>query len=173
MTTHNHNKDGFSLIETMIAMFILVFALVSLAQMLALAIAINKNQGRDATKATGFAHDKMEELNSLVFNDTTTNVSTNCCPYTTTVNTGLTALGSIAPAPTVTNYVDYLDQNGVRTTSTSTALAFTRQWQITNITDFPAPTPTRKQITVSVTSNKSIRPGTAPVTVSVTFKARQ
>ena len=42
---HDHNKGGFSLIETMIAMFILVFALISLAQLMALAIVINKNQG--------------------------------------------------------------------------------------------------------------------------------
>ena len=66
---HDHNKHGFSLIETMIAMLILIFALVSMAQLLGLAIVVNKNQGRDAAKATGFAHDKMEELNGLAFDD--------------------------------------------------------------------------------------------------------
>src|SRR6266542_2447089 len=76
-TMHDHNKGGFSLIETMIAMFILVFALISLAQMMALAIVINKNQGRDATKATGFAHDKVEELTGLAFTDQTSNVTVN------------------------------------------------------------------------------------------------
>ena len=69
------DEAGFSLVETLIAMFILVVALLALSQLFSMAIVLNKNGGRDATKTTVFAHDKMEELNSLAFGDTTTNVS--------------------------------------------------------------------------------------------------
>ena len=162
---HDHNKGGFSLIETMIAMFIMVFALISLAQLMALAIVVNKNQGRDATKATGFAHDKMEELTGLAFTDTTTNVSVS--PFSVTASTGLSAGGNLPPTAPVANYSDTLDQFGARTT-TAAQIAFTRQWQITNVNT------TLKQITVAVTSNKSFRSGNGalPVTVSVTLKTQ-
>ena len=162
---HDHNKGGFSLIETMIAMFIMVFALISLAQLMALAIVVNKNQGRDATKATGFAHDKMEELTGLAFTDTTTNVSVS--PFSVTASTGLSAGGNLPPTAPAANYSDTLDQFGARTTIPG-SIAFTRQWQITNVNT------TLKQITVAVTSNKSFRSGNGalPVTVSVTLKTQ-
>ena len=169
---HDHNKGGFSLIETMIAMFIMVFALISLAQLMALAIVVNKNQGRDATKATGFAHDKMEELTGLAFTDATTNVTVNPVNgvYPAT-GTGLVAGGNLPPTAALANYSDTLDQFGARTT-TAAQIAFTRQWQITNL---PVGGPTTyKQITVGVTSNKSFRSGNGalPVTVSTTLKAQ-
>jgi len=162
---HDHNKGGFSLIETMIAMFIMVFALISLAQLMALAIVVNKNQGRDATKATGFAHDKMEELTGLAFTDTTTNVSVS--PFSVTASTGLSAGGNLPPTAPVANYSDTLDQFGARTIVPAN-IAFTRQWQIANVNA------TLKQITVGVTSNKSFRSGNGalPVTVSVTLKTQ-
>ena len=161
---HDHNKGGFSLIETMIAMFIMVFALISLAQLMALAIVVNKNQGRDATKATGFAHDNMEELTGLAFTDTTTNVSVS--PFSVTASTGLSAGGNLPPTAPAANYSDTLDQFGARTTIPG-SIAFTRQWQITNVNAM-------KQIAVAVTSNKSFRSGNGalPVTVSVTLKTQ-
>jgi len=171
---HDHNKGGFSLIETMIAMFILVFALISLAQRMPLAIVVNKNQGGVATKATGFAHDKVEELTGLAFTDGTTNVTVNpnangIYPAT---GRGLLVGGNLPPAaPADANYFDYLDQFGARTT-TAANIAFTRQWQIT---DLPVGGPTSyKQITVGVTSNKSFRSGNGalPVTVSTTLKTQ-
>jgi len=163
-----HNKDGFSLIECMIAMLILVFALVALAQLMALAIVVNKNQGRDGTKATGFAHDKMEELTGLAFVDTTSNVTVNPVNgvYPAT-GKGLLVGGNLPPTAPAANYSDTLDQFGARTT-TAANIAFTRQWQITNVNA------TLKQITVGVTSNKSFRSGNGPlpVTVSMTLKTQ-
>src|SRR5437867_6679083 len=156
------DEAGFSLVETMIAMLILVIALLSLSQLFCLAIALNKNHGRDATKATAFAHDKMEELKGLAFGDTTTNITVDP-PYPAN-GVGLSAGGSIPPAAAATNYVDYLDQNGVRTTAANSA--FSRQWNIT------AESPTLKRISVAVTSSKSFNVGPAPATVSVTYKTQ-
>ena len=167
---HDHNKGGFSLIETMIAMFIMVFALISLAQLMALAIVVNKNQGRDATKATGFAHDKMEELTGLAFTDTLSNLTKDPGANGQYPQTGLgltASVNTLPPAAPAANYSDTLDQFGSRTTIPG-SVAFTRQWQITNVNT------TLKQITVAVTSNKSFRSGNGalPVTVSVTLKTQ-
>ena len=164
-----HNDSGLTLIETMIAMLILMVALVSLAQIFGVAMALNKNHGRDASKTTTFAHDKMEELNNLLFSptamDTTTDLTVNP-PYPAVANHGLTVGGSIAPTAVVANYVDYLDQNGARTTVVADR-AFTRQWQIQTVNA------TLLLFSVSVTSNRSFNIGTAPATVEVTYKARQ
>src|SRR5881296_2190769 len=109
-------EQGLTLIETMIAMLILMIALVSLAQVFGFAMVLNKNHGRDASKTTTFAHDKMEELNNLLFTTTATDTSTNLTlnpPYPAN-GKGLTVGGSIAPAAVSQGYVDYLDQNGAR-----------------------------------------------------------
>jgi len=156
------DEAGFSLVETLIAMFILVVALLALSQLFSMAIVLNKNGGRDATKTTVFAHDKMEELNSLAFGDTTTNVSVDP-PYPAT-GKGLSPGGSILPAAPVTNYVDYLDQNGVRTAAASAV--FSRQWEIT------AESGTLKRISVAVTSNRSFSLGAAPATFVVGYKTQ-
>jgi len=166
---HDHNKGGFSLIETMIAMFIMVFALISLAQLMALAIVVNKNQGRDATKATGFAHDKMEELTGLAFAYTLSNLTKEPGANGQYPQNGLgltASVNTLPPAAPAANYSDTLDQFGARTTIPG-SIAFTRQWQITNVNAM-------KQITVAVTSNKSFRSGNGalPVTVSVTLKTQ-
>jgi Tfp pilus assembly protein PilV len=158
-----HNAAGLTLIETMISMLILMFALLFLAQMFATAIVLNKNHGRDASKTTAFAHDKMEELNGLAFADTTTNLTV-IPPYPAN-GKGLLLGGSIPPTAPAANYVDYLDQYGVRTLVAADRV-FTRQWQIINVNA------SLKQINVAVTSTKSFNFGTAPVTVSVTYKAK-
>ena len=157
--TRLQQEKGFTLVETLIALVILSFGLMALAQVLAMTLLMNKNNGRDASKTVALAHDKMEELGSLNFTDTATNLTANP-PYPTN-GVGLTAGGSIAPAATVDGYVDYLDDGGSRTTAASAA--FTRQWQI--ISD----TANLKRIMVSVASNKSFKYGTAPVTVTVTY----
>ncbi|MEJ2244673.1 MAG: hypothetical protein P8Y80_01100, partial [Acidobacteriota bacterium] len=113
-------------------------------------------------KATAAAHDKMEELTDLLFDDTTTNLTVNA-PYTSD-GVGLTAGGSIPPAAPAAGYVDYVDAFGARTTS-GNAL-YTRQWQIIDdgaVTDL-------KRIIVTVTSNKSFQAGTPPSTTIVTEK---
>jgi len=156
------DESGLTLVETLIALLILMVGLLSLAQVLAFTMAVSKTHGHDSVKATAAAHDKMEELTNLLFNDTTTNLTVNT-PYTSN-GVGLTAGGSIPPANPVAGYVDYLDTEGVRTASGN--MAYTRQWQIIDdgtVTDL-------KRIIVTVTSNKSFQVGTAPSTTVVTEK---
>ncbi len=153
-------ESGITLVESMIALLIMLVGLLSIAQVLAFSVVASKTYGRDATKATAYAHDKMEELTGLDFSDTTTNLTTN--PPFPSNGVGLTAGGSIAPEAPVEGYVDYLDTAGVRTDATNAA--FTRQWQIIDESS------NAKRILVSVTSNKSFQYGEAPATVLITQK---
>ena len=154
------DESGMTLVESMIALFILLVGLLALAQMLAFSVVTSKTYGRDATKATASAHDKMEELAGLQFTDTTTNLTV-APPYPTN-GVGLTAGGSVPPAAPTDGYVDYLNMAGVRTTAS--AAAYTRQWEIIN------DSATLKRIVVAVTSNKSFQYGVAPSTTVVTYK---
>lgn len=156
------NESGMTLVESLIAILILLAGLLAMAQALTFSVVASKTHGRDASKATAYAHDKMQELTNLRFNDTTTNVTVNP-PYPAT-GSGLTAGGSIPPAAPVAGYVDYLNAAGARTTIGNSV--FTRQWQIT---DDPV-TIDMKRLTVTVTSNRSFRLGTPPSTTVVTEK---
>jgi Tfp pilus assembly protein PilV len=154
------DESGITLVETLIALLILLVGLLSMAQVLAFTVVASKTYGRDATKSTASAHDKMEELTSLKFNDTTTNVTV-AAPFPSG-GYGLTAGGSVPPTAPVTGYADYLDFAGARTTAANAA--YTRQWQIIN------DSANVKRIIVSVTSNKSFHYGSAPSTTVVTEK---
>jgi Tfp pilus assembly protein PilV len=160
MFRDSSDECGMTLVETLIALLILLAGLLSMAQVLVFSVLASKTYGRDATKTTASAHDKMEELMSLSFSDTKTNVTVNP-PYPVN-GIGLAAGGSIAPAGPAAGYVDYLDVAGARTTAADPA--YTRQWQIVN------ESATLKRIMVSVMSNKSFRYGRAPSTIVVTQK---
>jgi Tfp pilus assembly protein PilV len=157
-----HDESGLTLVETLIAIVVLMAGLLSLAQVLAYTVIASKTHGRDAATTTSLAQGKMEELTGLRFTDTTTNITVNS-PYPAT-GKGLTAGGSVPPTAPVTGYVDYLNLAGNRTT-VSKDIAFTRQWQITN-----DGTGLMKTITVVATSNKSFRMGDPPSTTLITIK---
>jgi type II secretory pathway pseudopilin PulG len=160
MNGHLKDECGMTLVESLMAIVILLVGLLGMAQVLAFSVVASKTHGRDSGKATIAARDKMEELSGLQFSDTTTNVTVNA-PFPAN-GVGLTAGGSIYPANPAAGYSDYLNFTGGRTSSGSPA--YTRQWQIIN------DSANVKRIIVSVTSNRSFRYGTAPSTVIVTEK---
>jgi len=130
------DENGMTLIESMMAILILLGGLLMMAQVLAVSMVASKTHGRDSGKTTVFARDKMEELTALDFANASLNAGSNS---------------------------DYLNINGSTATS-STSAAYTRQWQVSDITS------SRKRITISVTSNKSFRYGAAPSATLVTEK---
>jgi prepilin-type N-terminal cleavage/methylation domain-containing protein len=162
MQSNLKDEKGMTLVESMIAILILVVGLLATAQVLAFCVIASKTYGRDAGKTTASAHDKMEELVNLQFSDTTTNVTFNS-PYPAT-GVGLTAGGSVYPSAPVAGYADYLNFTGSRTSSGSSA--YTRQWQIIN------DSANVKRIIVSVASKRSYRYGIAPSTTIVTQKTQ-
>jgi prepilin-type N-terminal cleavage/methylation domain-containing protein len=162
---------GFSLLEVLIALTILLISLGALLGMFTVAVGDNANQGEAATRTTEYAQDKMEQLLALKFADGTTN--TRIYPPASLGGTGLggnmaanSTVGSIDPANPVITYTDYLTAAGGLQISANGAF-YERQWSIT--TDSTA---TLKTITVFVRALKPLGPGTAPTTTLVCYKSK-
>ena len=152
-------QSGMSLLETMIALTILLIASVGLLSMGMIAMATTENQGHLVARTAEYAQDKMEQLNSLAWGDTVTDTTVfpMCGPLTTpscTTGTGLTVGGSSDPTAPVTTpgngYVDYLDSSGNQLVATGGVVPsdwyYIRVWQISNPAGFSA---NIKQITVT------------------------
>jgi hypothetical protein len=139
---------GISLLETLIALTVLVIVTVGVMSMATIAMETTENQGHLQSRVTEYAQDKMEQLISLGYGDgdpagtctsacgTDTTVFPACSPNTSpscTTGTGLAVGGSSdpsAPATTPGNgYVDYLDSAGNPTTSTGSWF-YIRVWKI-------------------------------------------
>lgn len=166
-----HNQAGLSLIETMIAMLILLVGVVAVMGLFSVSASQVANQGEFATRTTEYALDKMEQLLSLSFTDSTTN--TTVYPPVATGGTGLGAslsaggtVGSVNLSSPVTGYVDYLDFNGNLLTS-STGWFYKRQWSISLNSSSNL-----KTITVIATAALSLGGGMAPSTTLVCYKSQ-
>lgn len=146
-------QSGMSLLETIIALTILVLVAVGIMSMVAIALETTENQGHLQSRVAEYAQDKMEQLISLAYGDSTTDTTT--FPATSTGGSGLTVGGSSDPSAPVTTpgtgYVDYLDASGNLTTSTG-SWYYIRVWQI----DQPAGTTLLKRITVTAQVRGSV-----------------
>jgi prepilin-type N-terminal cleavage/methylation domain-containing protein len=105
-------SSGFTLIEVLIAIGILVIAAVSLAQILILATRATR-AGREQTSASILAAAKMDQLRSLTWTASASDRSTNVSdPALGGDGGGLTASPLDALARNIPPYVDYLDDGG-------------------------------------------------------------
>jgi prepilin-type N-terminal cleavage/methylation domain-containing protein len=164
------NQRGLSLLETMIAVSILLVAMAAIMSLFTVAVSQNTNQGEFGTRATEYCQDKMEQLLALSYGDSTTNTAV--YPPAPTGGRGLGGLlipvgnfrGGIDPNAPVTFYVDYLDANGNLLTS-STGWFYKRQWRIDQIaTDM-------KRISVLTIVRAQAGKGPLPSTTLVSLKA--
>jgi Tfp pilus assembly protein PilV len=142
------DEQGVTLIETMMAVAILLTVAGGLLSLFTISIEMNEQMGNTSTRTTEYAQDKMEQLMSRDFND---------------ANLGGTmaassSVGSVPPAAVVSGYVDYFDQSG-NALATSTGEFYTRQWSIA--TDSAG---TLKSITVVVTAEPLRKHGIVPST---------
>lgn len=129
------NESGVSLMETMIAVVILMVLAAGMASSFGFCTGLNKNQGEVATRTIEMAQDKMEQLMALQYSDGTSN--TTVFPTTAAGGTGLggmmagsTTVGGTTKGAPVTNYADYTDKNGNLLASSAGAF-YTRQWSVT------------------------------------------
>jgi Tfp pilus assembly protein PilV len=135
-------QAGLSLLETMVALTILLIVSTGMMSVAGVALTTTETQGHLAARTAEYAQDKMEQLLALRFGD----ASSNTAPATgyITTNTGGSGLapgGSLSTSAPVAQYVDYLDASGNPVASTAT-WEYIRVWQIT------APSVTLKQISV-------------------------
>ncbi len=151
-----------TLIETLIALGILLVISAGIMSVALVSTTTTENQGNLGARTAEYAQDKMEQLISLSYcdgdnvapcaaasptpsgTDTTTFPSTCCAGY------GLLVGGSADPAAPVTGYVDYLDSTGTPLPLGAGGAApagwyYIRVWQISK----PAGTTNLKQITVT------------------------
>lgn len=142
------SQAGVSLIETMIALGILLIVSVGILAMTALSISTTENQGHLAARTAEYAQDKMEQLLSLSFNDTQTDTSVASFVANSSAGSpGLAAGGSVTYGSGVAGYVDYLDASGNPLGGGANAPSgwyYVRMWRITDVSS------TLKQIEVRV-----------------------
>lgn len=160
-------EDGVSLIETLVALALLLVSIAGLGSMGVIGLTTTENQGHLAARTTEYAQDKMEQLLVLAYGDTTSD--TRVFPAAAAGGTGLAVGGSTNTAAPVAGYVDYLDQNGNLLASGAGAPAgwfYERAWAITS------PSANLKQISVTATVASTLGRLQAPsatVTVLKTF----
>ncbi len=103
---------GFTLIEVLIAIGLLVIAAVGLAQILMLATRATR-AGREQTSASILAAAKMDQLRSLTWTADASDLTTNLShPALGADGSGLSASPTDALTKNIPPYVDYLDDGG-------------------------------------------------------------
>ena len=146
---------GFTLIETMIALGLLLVVATGVLPLGLIAMNSTENQGHLMARTVEYAQDKLEQLMALSYGDQTSD--TRVFPALDVGGSGLTVGGSSDPDAPVALYVDYLDVNGTLVPSVGTAAPdgwyYKRVWLVTE-------TALLKQITVTVTVRTAAAAGT-------------
>jgi len=124
-------QAGISLIETMIALALLLIAAAGIMTMATVAMTTTETQGHLAARTAEYAQDKMEQLLALQYLDTQND--TTVFPSTITgAGTGLSVGGGLNPNAPVAGYSDYVDRNG-NPVGAGGNWQYIRVWQITQV----------------------------------------
>src|SRR5690348_17146300 len=175
------SQAGLSLLETMIALAILLLVSAGIMGLATIATSTTETQGHLASRTTEYAQDKMEQLLGLKFCDGPTN-GTDTTVFPAVVNAGGTGLagcnnpggnpptalsgGSLSPAAPVTGYVDYLDASGNLVAGTAN-WEYIRLWQIS----VPTGSSGLKQISVLAQARYTVgKNGIVPQSTVVALK---
>jgi type II secretory pathway pseudopilin PulG len=154
-------QAGISLLETLIAVSVLLIASVGILSMGVVAMTTSENQGHRASRTAEYAQDKAEQLLSLAYGDGDSGIASDTTVFPTAPSggTGLILGGSSDPDAPVAGYVDYVDANGNLLGGAAAAGWFyKRVWQVSA----PAGTTNLKQITVTAVTAGVIGTGQAP-----------
>ena len=130
---------GFSLIEVLVAVAVMMVGTVSLAQVVLQGVHVNR-EAQSVTLATVLAARKIEQLRGLEWasdesglpiSDTSTNTTT--APEQSSGGTGLTPSSAGSLSENTVGYCDFVDAAGrvlIGGTSTPSGAAFIRRWSI-------------------------------------------
>jgi type IV pilus modification protein PilV len=103
-----NNERGFTLIEAIVATFVLTVGLLAMAELLAVSLRMHQ-LGRNSTTATRLAQDKFEEMMKMNFSTSPAFMGTNCANalasnvapcFDTPANSGYTRRWQVTAGPT-------------------------------------------------------------------------
>lgn len=173
-------ESGMALIETIIALGVLLTVATGVMALAAISMKTTENQGHLQARTAEYAQDKMEQLLGLAYCDATSDTTilpasnaggtglAGCAPPLVNPQTGTGGVGgSSDPANPVAGYVDYLDASGNLIAAAGGAPAgwyYKRVWQVA----LPAGTTNLKQVTVTVQTISEIGAGGALPRATVT-----
>ena len=169
-------EEGVSLIETMVALGILLVVAAGTMPLAIMSLNSTENQGHLTARSAEYAQDKLEQLMALAFGDTVTD--TRVFPAVPAGGSGLTVGGSSDPAAPVNPYVDYLSADGALLASSGGPPAdwfYQRVWRVEEVGAADANCPAAvsaariclKRITVTATVRRAVSGG--PVIPTVTL----
>ena len=128
-------QAGMSLVETLIALALLLIVSAGIMSVAGVAMSTTENQGHLASRTAEYAQDKMEQLLALNYLDVSTDTTVFPAVINPGVGQGLAAGGGLNPNAPVAGYGDYVDISGNPVAATA-KWQYVRVWQITaNATD--------------------------------------
>jgi hypothetical protein len=118
-----------SLVETMVALAMLLVVAAGVLSLGAIALATTENQGHLAARTAEYAQDKMEQLLVLRYPDTCTDTTVFPSVVTCGTGTGLQVGGNLNPNAPIAGYSDYLDTFG-NVVGAGANWQYIRVWQV-------------------------------------------
>jgi hypothetical protein len=181
MNRNRKSQAGLTLLETMVALGMLLVVSSGVVGLAAVAVSTTETQGHLAARTAEYGQDKMEQLLALKFCDGgtagNTGTDTTVFPAVSGAGTGLAgcsdmvngvpqAGGSLSTTAPTTGYVDYLDAAG-NLVASSGNWEYVRVWQIT----VPAGTTNLKQVAVLSQARRAVgNSGLLPQSTVVALK---
>lgn len=162
-------QAGLTVMETVIALAMLVIVATGVMGLAAVAVSTTETQGHLAARTAEYAQDKMEQLLALKFCDGgtsgTSGTDTTVFPAVAGTGTGLAgcsdmtngvpqAGGGLSLTAPTAGYVDYLDASG-NLVGSAANWEYIRVWQIT----VPAGTTGLKQVSVLTQARRAVGGG--------------
>ena len=123
-------QAGMTLIETMVALALLLVVASGIMSLAGVAMSTTENQGHLASRTAEYAQDKMEQLLALNYQDTSTDTTVFPAVINPGVGQGLKVGGGLNPNAPVAGYSDYVDASG-NPVAAGTNWQYVRVWQIT------------------------------------------
>jgi len=166
MTPTFNSERGTTLIETMIALGLLLTVMGGILTLSAVSAKTTENNGHLAARTTEDAQDKMEQLQALTYDNAVTD--TTVFPAVNAGGTGLAVGGSLNPAAPVVGYVDWLAADG---TLLGGGVAPPANWFYERVWQVSTPFQNVKQISVMVRTKWAFAQATPPSSTVVALKA--